>query len=189
MVLYQDVLRLEVPMVNPNGVAKLYGVEDLEKDTLDELVIADIPCMLGDVGEEVTLGTILDHDKGAVRGIHDLDQGDDVGMLAGMVVELDLPLLELALLRIEADLVERLDGIHDPCVDVLAGVDDAIGADAKDGSKTQTTGKDLAEAVFGRAKSIPGWGRSWRGGQHPGCRWSRELQARMITRSRTGVKR
>lgn len=64
-------------------------------------------------------------------------------MRAGLMVELDLPLLELPLPGLQAYLVERLDGILDVRMDVHGCVDDTIGADAKDTRQLQSACEEL----------------------------------------------
>lgn len=66
MVRYQDILRLQISMIDPNGVAKFNGIQNLQKRTLGEEIIAHKLALLGDVGEQVTFGTKLKHDKGTV---------------------------------------------------------------------------------------------------------------------------
>jgi len=60
------------------------------------------------------------------------------------VVELDFPLLELLLARLQADFVERLYGIRGVGVDVHGSVDNSIGSNSKDSGQLQPSGKNLA---------------------------------------------
>ena len=64
-------------------------------------------------------------------------------MRASLVVELDLSLLELALTRLEADLVKRLYSIGNVGLNVHGSVNNSISSDSKDTSKLQPTSKDL----------------------------------------------
>lgn len=144
LVSHQNVLRLEVPVVDSNGVAVLDGIQDLEEGPLGKSIITNKLALFGDVGEQVTFGAVLNDNVGAVRGVHDLYQGNNIGMGTGLVVELDLPLLELVLPGLEANLVQGLDGIGGVCVDVYGRVDDAVGTNAQDTCELQSSGKNLA---------------------------------------------
>lgn len=95
MVRHQDILRLEIPVVDAEGVAELHGIQQLKEDALDQGVIANKVTFVGDTGEEITLRAKLHDDVGAVRGIHDAGEGNHVGMLAGQMVQTDLALLVL----------------------------------------------------------------------------------------------
>lgn len=140
----QDVLRLQVPVVDSNGVAILYGIQNLEKGPLRKSVVSNVLALLRDIGEEVTFRAVLNDHIGAVRGIHDLYQGNHIGVGAGLVVELDLPLLELLLPRLQAKLVESLDGIGGVGVDVQSGVHYSIGANTENSGELQSSSQDLA---------------------------------------------
>lgn len=140
----QDVLRLQIPVVDTHGVAEMHGVQNLEKSTFGQWIVPGEVPLVGDAGEEVALGTELDHHVGAVRGVHNAHQGNHIGMLAGQMVQANLPLLELQLARTESGLVESLDGVHDMGVDIDGGVDDAISADAQNAGEFQTVGENVA---------------------------------------------
>lgn len=161
----QDVLRLQVPVVDSQGMTELHGIQDLEKSMLGQVVVADEVALVGDAGEQVAGGTELKDHIGAIRGIHDAHQGRHVGMLAGQVVQADLALLELQLAGIQTGLVEGLDGKHDIGADIHGGVDDAVCADAQDAGQLQTVGQDEAQTVFG---GIAAGGRS---GRRSGKHW------------------
>lgn len=139
---HQDVLRLQIPVVNPNGMAELYGIQELEEDTLDQGVIADKVALVGDAGEQVTLGAELHHDVGTIHGVHDAHEGDHVGMLAGQMVETDLALLVFELTGIQPGLVEGLDRITAMRVNVQGSVDNSVGANTKDASQFQPVGQN-----------------------------------------------
>jgi hypothetical protein len=124
-------------------MAVLYSIQDLEKGALDQVLIADILALLGDVGKQVTFWAVFHYDISAVRGVHDLDKGNYVWVCASLVVELDLPLLEFPLTRLEADLVECLHGIRNVCLDVHGCVNNSIRANSKDTSKLQPSSKNL----------------------------------------------
>lgn len=127
----QDVLWLQVPVEDAHGMAVLDGVQDLDKSALDHGIVPHKLALLGDVGEQVTFRAVFNDNIGAVWGVHDFDQGNHVGMGTGLVVELDLPLLELALTRFQTDLVQGLDGIGHVGLDVHGCVHDSIGSDTE----------------------------------------------------------
>ncbi len=60
-----------------------------------------------------------------------------------MVVELDLSLLELALARLKANLVQRLYSVRDIGLDVHGSVDNSISTHPEDTSKLKPTSKNL----------------------------------------------
>lgn len=144
MVSNQNVFRLQVPVVNSNGVAVLDGIQDLEEGTLGKGFIPNILGLFCDAGEEITLGAVFHDNVCAVGGIHDLDQRNHVGVSAGLVMKLNLSLLELALARLKAKLIERLYSIGDVGLHVHGSVDDSIGTHSKDASQLQSSGKYLA---------------------------------------------
>jgi hypothetical protein len=47
MVRHENVFWLQVPVVDPQAVAMLYGIQDLEENTLDELILTEVLPMLG----------------------------------------------------------------------------------------------------------------------------------------------
>lgn len=144
LVSHQNVLRLQVPVVDSNGVAVLDGVQDLEEGPLGKSIITNELALLGDVGEQITFWAVFDDNVSAVWGIHDLYQRDYIRVGRGLVVELDLPLLELSLPRLQAELVESLDSIGSVCVDVHGGVHYSVGTEAKDSGQLQPSSEDLA---------------------------------------------
>lgn len=142
LVRHQNVLRLQIPVVNPNGMAELYGIQELKEHTLDQGVIPDKVALVGDAGEQIAFGAELHHDVGTIRGVHDAIEGDDVGMLAGPVVETNLALLILELSGIQPGLVESFDGISNVRVDVQGSIYHSIGADAEDAGEFKPVGQD-----------------------------------------------
>ena len=107
----EDVLRLEVAVIDAQIMTKLNGAQDLQEDRLDQEIVADEMALFGDAGEEVPSRTEFEDNVRAFGGIHDAGQPDHIGMLASQTVEPDLALLAFQLPRIQADLVECLDGI------------------------------------------------------------------------------
>lgn len=114
-------------MVNSQGVAELNSIQDLEESALDQGIIPDKETLVGNGRKEITLGTVIKDHIGTIRGIHNANERNDIGMLAGHVVQSDLPLLVLELAGVSG-FVEGLDGIHDLGVDVDSSVNNPIGA-------------------------------------------------------------
>jgi len=98
----EDILWLQIPVVDSNRMAVLHGIQDLEKGPLGKGIVPNILASLRDVGKEITLGAVLNDNVSAVRRVHDLDQGNHIGMGTGLVMQLDLALLELALAGLQA---------------------------------------------------------------------------------------
>lgn len=155
-------------MVDPNRMAKLHGIQQLNKGTLGQKIIAHKLAPLSDIGKQVTLRTELEHDKGTVDRVHDADQRDHAGVVAGQVVQSDLPLLELALSGIQAGLVERLDGIGDIGLNVDGGVYDAVGAYSKHAGELQPVGEQQAQSLLGSIAKGSWWRGMWRCWEHAG---------------------
>lgn len=65
-------------------------------------------------------------------------------MGTGLVVELDLSLLELPLARLKADLVESFYGIRNVGLNVHGCVHYSIGSNTEDSSQLETASKNLA---------------------------------------------
>lgn len=122
-------------MVDSNGMAVLDGIQNLEESALGHGIVTNVLALFSDVGEQVTFWAVFNDNVCAVGGIHDLDQGNDIGMSAGLVVQLDLALLELSLAGLKTDLVECLYGVGDVCLDVNGCVHNAVGSDTKDASQ------------------------------------------------------
>jgi hypothetical protein len=111
LVCYQYVLRLQVPVIDSDGMAILDSIQDLEESPLGKSIITNILSLFGDIRKEVTFGAVLNNNICAVWGVHDLGKGYHVGMGAGTMVELNFSLLEFSLTRLEAKLVQRLHSI------------------------------------------------------------------------------
>lgn len=129
-------------MVDSEGVAELHGIQQLEKDAPDQGVIADKVPLVGDARKQISFGAEFHDDVGAIHGIHDADQGHDIGVLAGQMVQTDLPLLVLQLAGVQSRPVEGLDGITDVGVDVQGGIYNTVGTDAQDAGEFQTVGQN-----------------------------------------------
>ena len=71
MVGNQDILGLQVSVINPDGMAVLHRVQDLQKGVLGQLIVANKSTVLGNIGEEVAFRTVFNHDKCAIRAFKD----------------------------------------------------------------------------------------------------------------------
>ncbi len=127
-------------MVDPNGMTILDGIQNLQEGMLGQLIVAHEPALLGDVGEQVTLGTELNHDESAIRAVQNADQRHNIGVLAGLVVQRDLSSLKASLSGIQSDLWQGLDRKWDMGQDVDGLVNDSISTDSKDRNKFQSSG-------------------------------------------------
>ena len=123
----QYVLGFEVPVVNPNGMAEVDRIQNLEERILGHGVIVKILTFLRYTREEITFGAKLQNHKCAVVGRHDLNHGHHIGMMAGLMMKLYLPLLECLLSGIQANLIQSLNRVRDIRVDIDRCVYDTIG--------------------------------------------------------------
>jgi hypothetical protein len=99
-------------------MAMFHGIQDLEKGLADKNIIAHIPTPLGDIGEEVTLGTKVQHDVRAIWVVDNLQYRDNVRMRGSHVMQTYLPGLEFPLSLIQwfsigIGFAQGFDGI--PC--------------------------------------------------------------------------
>jgi hypothetical protein len=69
IVRHQNVLGFQVPVVDPNGMTILHGIQDLEEGVFGKSIISDEVASFGDVGEQVALGTKFNNDKRTVWAI------------------------------------------------------------------------------------------------------------------------
>lgn len=143
MILDKDILRLQVPVVNTNGMAELYSIQDLKENGSGQHVVAKVTSTLGNIGKEITLRAVLEDYEGAIRAVHDLGHRYNIRVAAGPVVELYLALLESPLPWLQPELIQGLDSVWNSGVDVQGTVDDSIGANTKDAGQLQTVSQDL----------------------------------------------
>jgi len=139
----ENILRLQVPVVDSNGMAVLHGIQDLEESPFRKCIIACVLALLSDVGEQITFWAVLHNDIGAVRGIHDSDKRNHIWVCARLVVKLNLPLLELPLARLKTNLVESLHGIWNVGLNIYGCVDHSICSYTQDSGELQPSGKNL----------------------------------------------
>jgi hypothetical protein len=58
----KDILRLQIPMINPLRMASLHRLYDLQERPRDERVVVDVSALLNDAGEEVAAVAVLEDD-------------------------------------------------------------------------------------------------------------------------------
>jgi hypothetical protein len=146
-------------------MAELDSIQDLKKHPLDQGVIVNVVAFLSDTREQITFGTELDDYIGAVDGIHNANQGNHIGMLAGQMVQLDLALLEFELAVIQSGFVEGLDSIHHIGMDVNGSIDDTVSPYSQDSNEFQPVGQEKSQTVLRSIAAGDGWRRR-RSGEH-----------------------
>lgn len=142
MVRNQNVLRLQVPMVDSNGVTVGHGIQNLEESVFGKPVVSNVVALFSDVREQIAFWTEFDDNESAVRAVQDSYQGNNVWMLAGLVMECYLPSLEALLSGVQSVLGQSLHSVGDVGVDVDRLVDHAICANAEDRHQFKTVGQD-----------------------------------------------
>lgn len=147
----QDILGLKVTVVNANRMAELDGFKNLKESVLDQCILTNIESLFSDPREEISLGAEFHDNKGAVGGIQHLHQRHHIRVLAYLVVQLDLSLLESPLSGFEANLVQGLDCILDASAHIKSSVDNAISTNTKNFGQLNASGKNLAQAILGSA--------------------------------------
>lgn len=108
----ENVLGLEVAVEDPLRVTVLDRVDDLEEDATDEFVVPEVPLSLRDHAEQISLFAELQDDVDARFLLDHVVERDHVRVPTREAVESDLATLECTLARVEADLVEALDGVE-----------------------------------------------------------------------------
>jgi hypothetical protein len=91
-------------------MAVLNSIQELEEDTPGQFVVSNVMAAFSDVGEEISFRAVFHDHEGAIGGFHNLDQGHNVGMRAGLQVEGNFSLLESFLSGIQSILCQGLDG-------------------------------------------------------------------------------
>lgn len=128
----QDILWLQVSVVYANGVAIGNCIKKLKKCVPDKRFLPSIEGLVRDPGEKVSSGAELENDIRAIRSIYNFKHGDHIGMLADLVVQLNLALLESSLPRLKSDLVECFySKLETRVVHMYASVDNTICANAQ----------------------------------------------------------
>src|SRR2546423_13712500 len=93
----QNVFMLQVPVIDPNGMTILYGIQDLPEGVFGKCVVSDEMASFGDIGKQVALRAELNNHKCTVRTVQYPNQRDHVGMLISQVMKSDFSLLEFPL--------------------------------------------------------------------------------------------
>jgi hypothetical protein len=83
-------------MINTQRVAVLNRIEQLQEDVLDEFILAKVPALVEDLGEEVTVFAIVHNDICEIFVLNNTMEGNDVGVSGGELVETDLTQVQLA---------------------------------------------------------------------------------------------
>lgn len=135
-------------MVYSCGVTELDGIQDLEESTLDQGIVTHKVALVGDAGEQVALGAELHHDVRAVRGVHDAHEGNHVGVLAGNMVQANLPLPVFLLSSIQPGLDEGLNSEGRIGVYVNGEVDDTVSTDTQNTGEFQPVGQNKTQTIF-----------------------------------------
>ena len=71
-------------------------IEQLQEDVLDDLILAKVPALVEDLGEEVTVLAIVHNDICEIFVLDDTMEGNDIGMGRGKLVETNLAQVQLA---------------------------------------------------------------------------------------------
>lgn len=153
----QDVFWFQIAVVDSHRVAVFDSVQELQEDSLGQNVVSDVVAMLRNVGEQITFWAEFDNDIGAVDGVQDLDELDDVWVGASAVMQGDFSFLESALSCVETDLGECLDGIWDMGEDVDCGIDDTICANAQNTGEFYSASEQMSYS-FLWSSSESNWG-------------------------------
>ena len=114
-------------MINTQRVAVFNCIEQLQEDVLDEVILAKVPALVEDLGEEVTILAIVHNDICEILVLYDAVEGNDVGVSRGKLVGMDLVQVQLA----SAGWLGGGVGDGDGGSDVRGMVDDSITAPTK----------------------------------------------------------
>jgi len=83
-------------VINTQRVAVFNRIEQLQEDVLDEFILAKVPALVEDLGEEITILTIVHNDICEIFVLDDTMERNDVGVSGGELVETDLTQVQLA---------------------------------------------------------------------------------------------
>lgn len=152
-------------MVDTLGMAIPDGIQDLEERAFGLVIVTDIVIFFGDLGKQITFGTILENDERAFRAVQNLGHGNNVVVLAGPIMQLNFAFLELPLSGVEAGLVQGFDGIFDVRLHVQRLVHGAVGTSTKDTGQVVTASERRPEAIH-RVDEFMWFGGGRRGEVH-----------------------
>jgi hypothetical protein len=83
-------------VINTQRVAVFNRIEQLQEDVLDEFILAKVPALVEDLGEEVTILAIVHNDICEIFVLNDTMEGNDIWMGGGKFVETNLAQVQLA---------------------------------------------------------------------------------------------
>ena len=72
-------------------------VEQLQKDLFNEFILAKIPTVVENLGQEAAILAIVHNDVYEIFALHDMMERNDIGMSGRELVEMDLLQVRLAL--------------------------------------------------------------------------------------------
>jgi hypothetical protein len=76
----EHVLRLEITVVDAQGMAVIDRIEQLEENVFDQVISTKITSLLQDLAEQITIWAEIHNDKGAVFLFNDTMKCDDIRM-------------------------------------------------------------------------------------------------------------
>ena len=117
------------------GMAVPYGIHNLEEDAAGFSVLTHILALLSDLGEQIAFRAVLQDNKGAILGLEDLLHGNNIRMLAGLVMQPDLSILEVLLSLVKAEPVQGLHSILGMRLQIYSSVDSTIRSNTKNGGQ------------------------------------------------------
>ena len=84
-------------MIDPYRMAERHRIQQLQKCSFGHEVVSNVVAPFCDARKKVALGTKFQDHIGAVIGVHYLHQGNNIWVVAGLMMELYFPLLKFAL--------------------------------------------------------------------------------------------
>ena len=77
-------------MINTQRVAVFNCIEQLQEDVLDKFILAKVPALVEDLGEEVTILAIVHNDICEIFVLDNTMERNDIWVGGGKLVETDL---------------------------------------------------------------------------------------------------
>lgn len=148
MICDQNILWLKIPVIDSNGVAVLYGIQNLEKSTLGKEIVSNKLTSLSNIGKKIAFRAKLNNNKCTIKRIHYADQRNHVGVLTGQMMELDFSLLKLPLSGVESCFVEGFDCVRHMGMDVDGRINNTIGTYPKNACEFQPVGEQQTEPIL-----------------------------------------
>ena len=72
----ENVLRLQISVINSEGMAIFHSIEELKEDVLDEGIVPKIAAAMQDLSEEIMVGCVIHHDVGETAFLHNTMEGN-----------------------------------------------------------------------------------------------------------------